>query len=108
MHAMKLRVQALRVALVSGARGALPLVGGRHNNVGVSLRERRATTQVMLGMSLRARWEATLVFSILCTNKQAAYSSNFKAPFHRESGGGGGVVMDVGRGRIMTSLHEVA
>ena len=49
MHAMKLRVQALRAVLSSGARGALPLVGGRHNNVGVSLRERRAITQVMLG-----------------------------------------------------------
>ena len=29
--------------------------------VGVSLQERRATMQVMLGMSLRARWDATLV-----------------------------------------------
>ena len=28
MHAMKLRVQALRAALASGARRALPLVGG--------------------------------------------------------------------------------
>ena len=26
-----------------------------------SLQERRATTQVMLGLSLRARWDATLV-----------------------------------------------
>ena len=34
---------------------------GRHNNVGVSLRERRATMQVMLGVSLRVRWDATLV-----------------------------------------------
>ena len=46
----------------SGACGALRLVGGRHNNVGVSLQERRDTTQVMLGVSLRARWDATLVF----------------------------------------------
>ena len=61
MHAMKLRVQAPRAAHASGARGALPLVGGRHNNVGVSLWERQATTQVMLGVSLRARWDATLV-----------------------------------------------
>ena len=61
MHAMKLRGQALRAALASGTRGALSLVGGRHNNVGVSLRERRATTQVMLGVSRRARWDATLV-----------------------------------------------
>ena len=63
MHAMKLRVQTLRPALVSGARGALPLVGGRHNNVVVSLHERRATMQVMLGVSLRARWDATLVLT---------------------------------------------
>ena len=28
--------------------------------VGVSLQERRATMQVMLGMSLRARWDTTL------------------------------------------------
>ena len=34
---------------------------GRHNNVGVSLRERRATKQVMLGVSLRAIWDANLV-----------------------------------------------
>ena len=33
----------------------------RHNYVWVSLQERRATIQVMLGMSLRARWDATLV-----------------------------------------------
>ena len=61
MHAMKLRVQALRPALARGARGALPLVGGHHNNVGVSLRERPATRQVMLVVSLRARWDVTLV-----------------------------------------------
>ena len=34
---------------------------GRHNNVGVSLQERRATMQVMLRVSLRARWDTTLV-----------------------------------------------
>ena len=61
MHAMKLRVQALPAELVGDARIALPLVGGRHNNVGVSLREMRATMQVMLEVSLRARWDATLV-----------------------------------------------
>ena len=42
MHEMKLLVQALRPGIASGARGALSLVVGRHNNVGVSLRERRA------------------------------------------------------------------
>ena len=34
---------------------------GRHNYVGVSLQERLATMQVMLGVSLRARWDAILV-----------------------------------------------
>ena len=61
MHEMKLRVQALRPGIASGARGALSLVVGRHNNGGVSLRDRRATMPVMLGVSLRARWDATLV-----------------------------------------------
>ena len=32
----------------------------RHNYVGVSLQEMRATMQVILGVSLRARWDATL------------------------------------------------
>ena len=31
-----------------------------HNNVGVSLREMRGTMQVMLGVSLRARWDVTI------------------------------------------------
>ena len=52
---------AAGVAHACGARGALRLVGGHLNNVGVSLRERPATTQVMLEVSLRARWDATLV-----------------------------------------------
>ena len=43
---------------------------GRHNNVGVSLQERRGTTQVMLGVLLRARWDATLVYIF---NKMVAY-----------------------------------
>ena len=34
---------------------------GRHNNGGGLLQERRATMQVMLGVSLRTRWDATLV-----------------------------------------------
>ena len=51
----------LTPAGVAHARGALRLVGGCHNNVGVSLRERRDTAQVMLGVSLRARWYATVV-----------------------------------------------
>ena len=34
---------------------------GRHNYVGVSMQEMRATVHVMLGVSLRARLDATLV-----------------------------------------------
>ena len=34
---------------------------GCNNNVGGSRQERRATTKVMLGVSLRARWDAILV-----------------------------------------------
>ena len=63
MHAMKLRVQALRAALAEPFHWS----EGSHDNVGVSLRERRATTQVMLGVSPRARWDATLV---LVTDRQ--------------------------------------
>ena len=37
MREINLGVQVLRPALASGARGALPLVGGRHNYVGVLL-----------------------------------------------------------------------
>ena len=66
----------LTPACVAHARGALRLVGGRRNNVGVSLRERLDTAQVMLGVSLRARWVATLLkytvrehaFSVLFNN----------------------------------------
>ena len=43
MHAMKLRVQAMRAALAHGTCGALPLVGQRHNNVGVSLTAGKAS-----------------------------------------------------------------
>ena len=37
---------------------------GCPNNVGVSLQESRATRQVMLGVSLRPRWDATLVHTM--------------------------------------------
>ena len=42
--------------------------------VGVSLQERRATMQVMLGVSLRARWDATLVI-IINQNALTSYST---------------------------------
>ena len=61
MHAMKLHVQALRRRSRAARAEPCHWAEGRHNNVGVSLRERRAKRQVMLGVSLRARWDATLV-----------------------------------------------
>ena len=62
MHEMKLRMQALRTVIARGRVEPCHWSEGRHNNVvGGSLQERRATTQVMLGVSLRARWDATLV-----------------------------------------------
>ena len=67
MHKMKLHVQVLRPA---GRRSRAARVEhchwseGRHNCVGVSLQEIRATMQVMLGESLRARCDATLVYNM--------------------------------------------
>ena len=61
MHEMKLRVQALQPALASGTREPCHWSEGRHNYVGVSLWERQATMQVMLGVSLRARWDGLFV-----------------------------------------------
>ena len=65
MREMKLRLQVLQAArrLSRAARVEhCHWSKGRHNNAGVTaVQERRATTQVMLGVSLRARWDATLV-----------------------------------------------
>ena len=59
----------LRVKILLPASGRSPAAGVEpchwsEGYVGVSLQERRATMQVMLGMSLRARWDATLVLLI--------------------------------------------
>ena len=63
MHAMQLRVES-PAAGARERRRAEPChwSEGRHYNDGVSLWEMRATTQIMLGVLLRARWDATLVF----------------------------------------------
>ena len=84
---VKLSRAALRPLLAAHKRGALPLVGAAwgvtarkaihrrspptraepchwSERRGVSLRESRATMQVMPGVSLRARWDATLVIGI--------------------------------------------
>ena len=63
-HALNACGRRSRAALASGVCGALRLVIGRHNNVGVSLRERRDTNKVMLGVSLWARWDATLEYYV--------------------------------------------
>ena len=64
MHAMKLRVQTRGRRSRAASAEHCHWLDGRHENVVVSLRERPATTQVMLGVSLRARWDATLVIII--------------------------------------------
>ena len=85
---IKLSLAAPRPLLAAHERGALPLVGAAlgvtarkashrrspltrtepchwSEQLGVSLREMRATMQVMPGVSLRARWDATLVIIII-------------------------------------------
>ena len=87
---MKLSRAALRPLLAAHERRALPLVGAAwgvtaikashrrspltraepchwSERRGVSLRERQATIQVMPGVSLRARWDATLVYNYYMT-----------------------------------------
>ena len=66
MHVMKLCVprQVLRPHSRAVHMEPCHWSEGRHNYVGVSLQERQATMQVMLGVSLRARWDATLVIVI--------------------------------------------
>ena len=46
---------------------------GCHIYVEVSLQERRATMKVMLGVSLWARWDATLVLLIITLYKRTDY-----------------------------------
>ena len=63
MREMKLRLQVLQATRrLSRAACVQPChwSEGRHNNMRVTA-GKRATTQVMLGVSLRARWDATLV-----------------------------------------------
>ena len=99
---MKLSRAALRPLLAAHERGALPLVGAAwgvtarkashrrspltraepchwSERRGVSLRERRATMQVMRGVSLRARWDATLVV-LNITPSRSISSSERRCP----------------------------
>ena len=65
MHEMKLRLQVLRPASRRSRAARVELCHWpewRHNCVGVSLQEIRATMQVMIGVSPQARWDETLVY----------------------------------------------
>ena len=62
---MKLRVQVLRPRERAVRVEPCYWSEGRHNYVGVSQQERRATMQFMLGVSLRARWDATILIIII-------------------------------------------
>ena len=59
-------------------------IGRRHNKVGVSLQERQGTTQVMLGVSLRARWDTTLVIIITVKTYVGVLQSPVKSSELRE------------------------
>ena len=58
-------------------------IGRRHNKVGVSLQEMRGTTQVMLGVSLRARWDTTLVIIITVKTYVGVLQSPVKGALYR-------------------------
>ena len=65
MREIKLHVKILRPASGRSPAARVEPCHLSDGYVGVSLQEMRATMQVMLGMSLRARWDATLVILIL-------------------------------------------
>ena len=65
MREIKLRVKILRPANSRSPAARVEPCHLSEGYDGVSLQEMRATMQVMLGMSLRARWDATLVFVII-------------------------------------------
>ena len=65
MREIKLRVKILRPASGRSPAARVEPCYWSEGYVGVSLQERQAPMQVMLGMSLRARWDATLVHVIV-------------------------------------------
>ena len=64
MREIKLRVKILWPASGRSPAASVEPCHWSEGYVGVSLQERRDPMQVMLGMSRRARWDATLVISI--------------------------------------------
>ena len=67
MREMQLRMQVLQAARRLSRAVRVEPCHWSEGCVGVSLQEMRATMQVMLGLSLRARWDATLVIIIIIT-----------------------------------------
>ena len=65
MHEIKLRLKILRPASGRSRAARVEPCHWSVGYVGVSLQERQATMQVMLWMSLWARWDATLVILII-------------------------------------------
>ena len=63
MREIKLCVKILRPASGRSRAARVEPCHWSEGYVGVSLQESRATMQVMLGMSLRARWDTTLVIN---------------------------------------------
>ena len=61
MREIKLRVKILQPASERSPAARVESCHWSEGYVGVSLQERLAKMQVMLGISLRARWDATLV-----------------------------------------------
>ena len=65
MREIKIRAKILRPASGRSPAARVEPCHWSEGYVGVSLQEMRAKMQVMLGMSLRARWGATLVLLML-------------------------------------------
>ena len=65
MREIKLRVKILRPASGRSPAARVEPCHWWDGYVEVSLHERRATLQVMIGMSLRERWDSTLVNTIM-------------------------------------------
>ena len=78
MREIKLCVKIMRAASRRSPAARVEPCHWSEGYVGVSLQEMRATMQVMLGMSLQARWDATLVCIMEVTVFYYTISENIK------------------------------
>ena len=85
MREIKLHMQVLQRRGFSGERHTRSVAISRRGVIIMwgSLQESRATTQVMLGVSLRARWDATLVIIIRKTSMAAKSSGKRGSVTHK-------------------------